>query len=375
MPPSAPARDAERERRVAALLHRRDATLSPGESTALPLVASTTFHLPEEGLGAFHYGRPDTPVWREVEAELAILEGAPCLLFPSGMAAISAALLSELSSGQRVLLPSDGYYATRLLASRVLARFGIETRECATPDMGEAPLEDIDLVFLETPSNPGLDVCDLARMAERARAAGAVTLADNTTATMLLQRPLELGIDTVIAADTKAPGGHSDVLAGHVATRDESRLARLREWRTLGGAILGPFEAWLLHRGLATFDLRLERMCRSAQALAETLVEHPAVSRLRYPGLPDDPSHAVAARQMSAFGTLVGLELADRAAADRFIARCTALAPTTSFGGVHSSAERRARWGDAVPEGFVRLSVGCEPTATLVEAVLAALDG
>ena len=366
--------DAERERRVAALLHHRGATLAPGDSTSLPLVASSTFHLPEDGLGAFHYGRPDTPVWQAVEAELAILEGAPCLLFPSGMAAISAALLSELSSGRKVLLPSDGYYATRLLASRVLARFGIGTRECPTAELADAPLDDIDLVFVETPSNPGLDVCDIARVAERAAAAGAVTLADNTTATALLQRPLDLGIDIVVAADTKAPAGHSDALVGHVATRDEERLERLREWRTLGGAIPGPFEAWLLHRGLLTFDPRLERMCRSAQALAEALTGHPAVSGLRYPGLTDDPSHAVASRQMSAFGTLLGLELADRAAADRFIARCTALAPATSFGGVHSSAERRARWGDDVPEGFVRLSVGCEPTATLVAAVLEALE-
>ena len=367
--------DPERERRVAALLRHRAAALRAGEPSALPITASTTFGLPDGPPAAFHYGRADTPVWQAVEDELAILEDAPTVLFPSGMAAISAALLSELSSGARVLLPSDGYHATRRLAERVLGRFGIETRGCPTAACAEANFDDVDLVFVETPSNPGLDVCDLARVVERAHAAGAVVVADNTTATALLQRPLDLGVDVVVAADTKAPAGHSDVLAGHVATRDAARLERLREWRTLGGAIPGPFEAWLLHRGLATLELRLERMCRSAQSLAEALRERPDVTGLRYPGLPDDPSHRVAAGQMSAFGTLLGFELDGHAAAERFIARCPALMPATSFGGIHSSAERRARWGDDVPAGFVRLSVGCEPTAALVAAVLEALDG
>lgn len=371
---SAPDESAERERRAAALLHHRASTLAPGESTTTPLVSSTTFHLPPGDPETFYYGRADTPVWQAVEAELAILEGAPTVLFPSGMAAISAVLLSQLEAGSTILIPSDGYYATRRLASRVLERFGVTVRECATAAFADADVDGVDLVFVETPSNPGLDVCDLAVVTERAHAAGAIVVADNTTSTALLQRPLEHGVDLVVAADTKAPSGHSDVLAGHVASRDAERLERVREWRGLGGAIAGPFEAWLLQRGLATLELRLERMCRTALAVAEALVDHPRVSGLRYPGLPGHPGHAIAARQMSAFGTLVGFELADAAAAARFVERCPLLVSATSFGGVHSSAERRARWGDAVADGFVRLSVGCEPTATLVDAVLGALD-
>ena len=365
--------DPERARRAAALLHHRGATLTPGDPTSLPLTLSTTFDLPPEGTGSFHYGRDDTPLWQAVEAELALLEDAPTLLFPSGMAAITAVMMAELASGATLLLPSDGYHATRRLAERCLARFGVTVRECPTRELAEASFEGVDLVLLETPSNPGLDVCDIARVAERAHAAGACVVADNTASTALLQRPLDLGADLVVAADTKAPAGHSDVLAGHVAARDPDRLARVREWRTLGGAIVGPFEAWLLHRGLATLELRLERMCRSARCLAEALLERPEVSALRYPGLPDDPSHPVAARQMTGFGTLVSFELADARAADGFIERCPRLASATSFGGVHSSAERRARWGDAVPDGFVRLSVGCEPTEVLLDAVLGAL--
>ena len=364
---------ADRERRAAALLRHRFATLAPGEPTTQPIVASTTFHLPP-GEPGLHYGRADTPTWQAVEAELAILEGAPTLLFPSGMAAISAVMLSQLAAGATVLIPSDGYYATRRLAERVLARFGVTVRECPTATLAEADFAGVDLVLVETPSNPRLDICDLALVAERAHAAGAVVVADNTACTALLQRPLDHGVDLVVAADTKAPGGHSDVLAGHVASRDAERLERVREWRGLGGAIAGPFEAWLLQRGLATLELRLERMCRTAQTLAETLASHPKVSGLSYPGLPGHPAHAVAARQMSAFGTLVSFELADADAAERFVAGCPALASATSFGGVHGSAERRARWGDRVAAGFVRVSVGCEPTSTFVDAVLAALE-
>ena len=363
----------ERERRAAALLHHRSSTLGPGDPTTTPLVASTTFHLPP-GEPSLHYGRADTPVWQAVEADLAILEDAPTLLFPSGMAAISAVMLSVLEAGSTVLIPSDGYHATRRFAERVLARFGVAVRECPTASLADASFDGVDLVFVETPSNPALDVCDLALVASRAHAAGAVVVADNTAATALLQRPLDHGVDIVVAADTKAPAGHSDVLAGHVCSRDAALLDRVREWRGLGGAIIGPFEAWLLQRGLQTLELRLERMCRSALAVAEALACHPGVSGLRYPGLPDHPGRAVAGRQMSAYGTLVSFELADADAATRFVERCPLLASATSFGGVHSSAERRARWGDAVAGGFVRLSVGCEPTAALVDAVLAALD-
>lgn len=369
-----PLSDSERERRAAALLHHRSAALAPGDPTSPPLTSSSTFHLPSGDPDGCYYGRNDTPIWQAVESQLALIENAPCLLFPSGMAAISAALLSTLSNGSRVLIPADGYYATRRFAHAGLARFGISVSESATTAVAQADLEGVDVVFIETPANPTLDVCDIGLVVERAHAVGALVIADNTTSTAYLQQPLDLGVDIVVAADTKAPGGHSDLLAGHIATRDAALMTSLREWRSLGGAIIGPQQAWLLHRGLETLELRLSRMCSTAQSLSEQLSRHRRVSGVRYPGLVDDPSHAVAKRQMSGFGTIVSFELESAEAAAGFIEHCPLVASATSFGGVHSSAERRARWGDAVAEGFVRLSVGCEPVDTLIEAVLAALD-
>ena len=192
---------------------------------------------------------------------------------------------------------------------------------------------------------------------------------------MLSQAPLRLGADFSVASDTKAFNGHSDVVFGHVAVRDPELLAGVRQWRTLVGAIPGPMEAWLVHRGLATLDLRLARQSENALAVAELLSRHRAVSLVRYPGLKDDPSHAVARRQMRYFGAVVGFELADAATAERFFAACPLLFQATSFGGVHSSAERRVRWGtDKVGEGFIRLSVVVEATTDIVAAIGAALD-
>jgi cystathionine gamma-lyase len=161
---------------------------------------------------------------------------------------------------------------------------------------------------------------------------------------------------------------------GHVATRDPVLVEAVRDWRKLAGAIPGPFEAWLALRGLETFELRFDRMCRTAGALAPSVAAHRAVRAVRYPGLPADPAHNLAARQMARMGFLIGLTLESEDAAERFIGACPMLQPATSFGGVHSSAERRARWGDAVAPGFVRLSVGCEPPEALTTAILAALD-
>jgi cystathionine gamma-lyase len=230
------------------------------------------------------------------------------------------------------------------------------------------------LVFVETPANPGLDVCDLAAVAAKAHEAGAIVVADNTTMTPLGQRPLDFGVDLVVAADTKAPNGHSDVLFGHVASRDEALIAAIRDWRKISGAIPGPFEAWQVHRGLETLEVRFDRMCSSAETIAPRLAEHRAVKALRYPGLEGDPSHNLARMQMDRFGSLIALTLESQEKAERFIDGCSLIQPATSFGGLHTSAERRARWGDAVEPGFVRLSIGCEPTEELWKALKAALD-
>lgn len=361
------------DRRYADMLHHRAERLGRGDPLAPPLVSATTYHLP--GLeGAQHkYGRMAMPTWEEVEEQLAILEGATVVGFPSGMAAIAAALMATLVAGQTVILPSDGYYTTRLLAERFLAPLGIKIRQIATRDMDAADFTCASVVFVETPSNPGLDCCDLALAARKAHAAGARLVVDNTTMTALLQRPLDLGADLVVAADTKAPAGHSDILYGHVSGRDAGLMARVAEWRKLSGAVPGAFEAWLLHRGLETLEVRLSRMCASAQTIAERLATHPRIRSLRYPGLPGDPSHAIARRQMAGFGFLISFELEGEAEAEGFLARCRYITQTTSFGGTHSAAERRARWGDAVAPGFIRLSVGVEPVEPLWDAMAEAL--
>ncbi|MGI9367408.1 MAG: cystathionine gamma-lyase, partial [Ruegeria sp.] len=347
----------------------RGNALNKGDPVALPLTQSSMFHLPGDPESFPSYGRVDNPTWEHLEGVLSHLEGAPCLSFPSGMAAISAVLFSTLQAGSRVLMPSDGYYVTRLLADRFLAGLGIEVQERPTLDFTKGGFDGFDVVFIESPSNPGLDMIDLAAVAQQVRAAGGFTVADNTTLTPLGQRPLDLGVDVVVSADTKAMGGHSDLLMGHVASRNPKIMERVEEWRKVSGAIPGPHEAWLLHRGLETLDVRFDRMCNSAQILAERLAAHPAVGKVRYPGLVGDPSHELAQAQALRFGFLLSCTLQSEAAAEAFINTCPLLRPATSFGGVHSSAERRARWGDAVDPGFVRLSVGCEPVEELWQAV------
>ncbi|MCB6176864.1 cystathionine gamma-lyase [Rhodobacter sp. Har01] len=363
------------EARVARMLHHRKAALQQGDPVVPPITASATFHLPHVQAGGQVYGRNGNPSWEAVEAQLAILEDAETVGFPSGMAAIAAALFATLRAGDRLVIPSDGYYVTRVLSQGFLKPLGVEVIGLPTRAYDSSDFAGAAVVYLETPSNPGLDVVDIAAVAARARAAGAVVIADNTTMTPLLQRPLDLGADLVVAADTKAPSGHSDVLFGHVAGRDAARMARVRDWRRMAGAIPGPFEAFLVHRGLETLELRLERMCASAQRIAERLAAHPAVRGVRFPGLPGDESFAVARAQMAASGFLIGFELADAGAAEGFLARCPLIEQTTSFGATHTSGERRARWGDSVSEGFVRLSVGIEPVEVLWAAMAEALAG
>lgn len=352
---------------AAGLLHLRQ--LEKGDPVAPPLVQASMYHLPGDPQAAFTYGRAENPTWEVTEAALAHLEGAETVLFPSGMAAISAVLFVATKAGSRVLLPSDGYYATRVLAETQLTRFGVEVVQRPTRGFTDGGFEGFDVVFVETPSNPGLDLIDIAAVAEAVRSAGGLTVVDNTTMTPFGQRPLELGADVVVASDTKAPGGHSDLLMGHVSSRDAGFLASVRDWRKFAGAIPGPMEAWLLHRGLETLEVRFDRMCASAEVIAARLRDHPAVRGVRYPGLADDPAHELAALQMRRFGFLIQVTLPEAETAEAFIDGCPLLQPATSFGGVHSSAERRLRWGDAVDPGAVRLSVGCEPVEALWSAI------
>jgi len=228
-----------------------------------------------------------------------------------------------------------------------------------TTEFASAPLDGFKLIFAETPSNPTLDVCDLHVLAQRAAQAGALLVVDNTTASPFLQRPLDIGADISICSDTKVISGHSDALLGHVATRNDDLLSAISSWRMTAGAIPGALATSLVDRGLDSADVRIERMTASAMELANRLSAHPAVSA-----------------QMSGFGFIVSVTLASGGAADAFLANCPVVAEATSFGGVETSGERRARWGDAVHEGFIRLSVGCEPFDELwpeIDAALSAL--
>jgi cystathionine gamma-lyase len=359
--------------RIAQLLHHRKPGLSLGDPVVPPITASATYHLPHTQGAPYVYGRNAMPTWDAVESQLALLEDAETVSFPSGMAAISAALFATLKQGDRLVIPSDGYYVTRILSEGFLKPLGITVTQIPTAAYATADFTGAAVVYLETPSNPGLDTLNIAAVTARAKAAGALTIADNTTMTPLLQRPLDLGADLVVAADTKAPAGHSDVLFGHVSGRDSTLMSRVRDWRRMAGAIPGPFEAFLVHRGLETLEVRLDRMCRSAQTIAERLATQPKVTNLRYPGLPTDPSFAAIGTQMANGGFLIAFDLPSAGAAESFLATCPLIEQTTSFGGTHSAGERRARWGDAVPEGFIRLSVGVEPVEPLWAAINAAL--
>ncbi|MFJ3909849.1 cystathionine gamma-lyase [Streptomyces vinaceus] len=343
-------------------------------------VFAAHFHLPGDVEGPYTYGRDTNPTWTLLERAIGELEapgqeGVDTVVFASGMAAVSAVLFSQARTGDTVVLPDDGYQALPLVREQLEA-YGIHVRTAPTGENAQlAVLDGARLLWIETPSNPGLDVCDIRRLAEAAHGGGTLVAVDNTLATPLGQRPLELGADFSVASGTKGLTGHGDLLLGYVVCRDPELAAAVRRWRKIIGAIPGPMEAWLAHRSLATIQLRAQRQWANALAVAEALADRRDVTGLRYPGLPTDASHKTAARQMRGFGSVVSFTLPDRAHAERFMAALHLVEDATSFGGVRSTAERRGRWGgDPVPEGFIRLSAGAEDTDDLVADVLRALD-
>lgn len=325
----------------------------------------------------YGYARYANPTWTGYEAALAELEGGDVVLFSSGMAAVAAVLMDGLGAGDAVVVPGDCYPGVRTIAAEQLRPRGVEVRIVATDeDEVRAALPGATLAWVETPSNPGLDVLDVARLAADAHAAGAVLAVDNTLATPLAQRPLELGADLSVASASKLLCGHSDLVLGYVAVADGERAARLRRWRGLTGAIAGPLETWLAHRSLQTLDVRHERQCATALRLAAALEARDDVDGVRYPGLPSHASHALAMRAFGGrCGCVVCFDLHTEERAQAFLGACTLVAEATSFGGAHTSAERRLRWGiDDVSPGFIRLSTGLEDPADLVADVLQALD-
>jgi len=338
----------------------------PGEPLNVPLVMASSFR----GGGELEYSRNDgTPTWAALETAVGQLEGGRATAYASGMGA-AAAILDLLPAGARVVIPSDSYTAVReLVAARGLA---VELVDITDTDATLAAAAGADLLWLESPTNPLMDVADLPALC----AADALVAVDNTFATPLLQNPLALGADVVMHSGSKYIGGHADLLIGLTVTADDELAARLRRHRLLSGATPGGMEAFLATRGLRTMALRVRQAQESAGELARRLAEHPAVTRVRYPGVPTDPGHARAAKQMSGFGAMMAFEVSGgAAAADAVCAALSVVNAATSLGGVESTIERRAKLAgqEHVPSSLLRLSVGCEHVEDLWADLDAAL--
>ena len=343
-----------------------------GRPATPPLVPASIYVSAGEPRPGRGYGRESNPGWEALEQALGALEDAEAVVFASGQAASMALMLALAKGRETIVLPSDGYYGTRVLADKLRPHGAVpvhvDLQDLAAVQRALGP-PGSSLLWTETPTNPLLRVADLTRLAELAAAAGAPMVTDNTVATGLLQRPLDCGATASLCSLTKSLSGHSDVIGGAVVSRDGELLAALRAWRSSGGAIPGPFEAWLALRGLKTLPLRIARQSQSALVIARHLAAHPRVAAVHYPGV-TGPTAELASRQMPAgFGPLLSFELIpDRAeAADQVVESSALILPATSFGGVESTWERRARWaGETAPEGLIRLSVGVEPAADLI---------
>jgi len=350
---------------------------APGAPMNPPVVFSSTYRAGGERT----YGRYGGPTQSAFEHALGTLEGGRCVTFASGMAAV-VAVVETLPARARVVAPHSLYWGVRQVLDHRVAAGRLEADYVDITDTNAtlAACEGAALLWLESPTNPLLDVADLRALAAGARAHGARCAVDNTFATPLLQRPLELGADIVVHSATKYLGGHADLLMGAAVTADAGLAAALAERRDVDGAVAPPMEAYLALRGLRTLDVRLERSQASAAELARRLAAHPAVAVVRYPGLPDDPGHARAAAQMDGFGAMIAFEtIGTGEDAEAVAQRVRVIAHATSLGGVESLIERRTRWAGEVamgtPPTLLRLSVGIEHVEDLWGDLEQALDG
>ncbi|MBE4693501.1 PLP-dependent transferase [Brevibacterium casei] len=372
----------------------------PGASVNPPVELSSTF-IGTTGMGEapFGYGRLDTPAWTPFEEALAELEHAPVpgLVFGSGLAAI-AAVLSLVPAGGTLIIPRHAYQGSLQSADELAARCGftvlsvdiadteaviaaLDTATATDPTTATDPAAASAMLWIESPTNPMLEVADVPALIAAARQRGVLTACDNTFATPLLQTPLDLDADIVVHSVTKYLAGHSDVVLGAVLVGDPGLRETLLAERAMRGAIAGPFEVWLALRGMRTLSVRLDRAQANAQTIAERLSERAGVLEVRYPGLSTDPGHARAAAQMSGFGAIVAFAV-DSAQTATAIAEAVRLwTPATSLGGVESLIERRRRHAsepETVPEGLLRLSVGIEHVDDLwadLDAAITAATG
>jgi cystathionine gamma-synthase len=331
----------------------------PDEPLNTPLTMASTY----VAGGDREYGRYGNPTWAAFEEALGGLEGGRCLSYSSGMAAV-ATVLDLVGHGAKVVAPRHAYQGSVMMLADLEARGRLVASLVDVTDTEAvvAACEDAALVWLESPTNPALEIADIETIARAAHDAGAYVVVDNTFATPMLQRPLDLGADLVLHSATKFLAGHSDVLLGALVTRDDELHGVLKNRRDLVGAVPGTLEAWLALRGLRTLHLRVERAQANAQELVRRLGEHPALSEVRYPG----------------FGAIVAIVLAEGAMAADLLTRKTSLwVHATSLGGVESTFERRRRWkteAATIPEGLVRMSVGIEDVDDLWDDLRRALD-
>ncbi|WP_134430141.1 cystathionine gamma-synthase [Mycobacterium ulcerans] len=353
-----------------------------------PIYASSTFA--QDGVGGhrggYDYARTGNPTRTALEAALAAVEDAAFgRAFSSGMAAADCALRAMLRPGDHVVIPDDAYGGTFRLIDKVFTGWNVEYTPVALADLDAvraAIRPTTRLIWVETPTNPLLSIADIAGIAQLGADSSAKVLVDNTFASPALQQPLSLGADVVLHSTTKYIGGHSDVVGGALVTNDEELDQSFAFLQNGAGAVPGPFDVYLTMRGLKTLVLRMQRHSENAAAVAEFLAEHPAISTVLYPGLPSHPGHAVAARQMRGFGGMVSVRMrAGRTAAEQLCAKTNIFILAESLGGVESLIEHPSAMTHAstagsqleVPDDLVRLSVGIEDVADLLDDLKQAL--
>jgi cystathionine gamma-synthase len=327
-----------------------------------PAIAlNSTFH---EG-GPIGYGRYGNEAWSALEEAISVLEGGKTLIFSSGMAAISS-VFSLLPQGAIIVAAENGYQGTTTMLKKMHEAKKLEVRFVNLPNTDEVlkALPGAQMLYLESPTNPAIEVVDLPVVIAAGKKTGSIVVVDSTLATPMVQNPLALGADIALHSVTKYLSGHSDILLGCVVTNNESIFERVEQARRYGGAIPGPFEAWIALRGLRTFALRMQRSQENAMELAKRLEKDPRVLRVRYPGLASDPYHERAKSFMKGFGAMISFEVkADIAQIDKMCNSSTLITNATSLGGVESIWERRRRWATeshTIPENLIRFSVGIE---------------
>ena len=340
-----------------------------------PIALNSTFH---EG-GPVGYGRYGNETWSALEEAISVLEGGKTLLFSSGMAAISA-VFSLLPEGAVIVAANNGYQGTTTLLKKLNESEKLKVRfvNLANTDECIAAIPGAQMLYLESPLNPLLEVVDLPKIIAAGKAAGCGVAVDNTLATPLLQNPLALGADISIHSVTKYLSGHSDLILGSLTTNDQALYGRLEQSRRYGGAIAGPFEAWIALRGLRTFAIRMQRSQENAMELANRLSKDSRISKVRYPGLATDSYHGLAKSFMKGFGAMISFDV--KASVEQVDLMCNSsklITNATSLGGVESIWERRRRWATesaTVPENLIRFSVGIENIDDLWDDIQQALN-